>query len=86
MQREEQEQRAKDGKGLSHSILFPLFGTGTGGSSVSDVVQAMILGITGFLDDPHNHSSAKQLSDIYLSAYFKKDVDIVIQKLDEILK
>lgn len=80
-QREEQEQRAQQGRGVARSIIFPLFGTGQGGSAPADVVEPMLSGITSFLEDADNVELASVLSDIYISAFKEQDVNVVTEIL-----
>jgi O-acetyl-ADP-ribose deacetylase (regulator of RNase III) len=78
-QRKDQERLAAEGRGLSHSIIFPLFGTGQGGSAPADVLEPMLSGLTGYLDD--NEGIAAVLSDVYISAFKEQDVNVVIELL-----
>lgn len=78
-QRKEQERLAAEGGGLAKSIIFPLFGTGHGGSAPADVVEPMLSGITGYLDD--NEALADVLTDIYISAFKQQDLEVVVEIL-----
>ncbi|MGE5376330.1 MAG: TIR domain-containing protein [Bacteroidota bacterium] len=77
-----QKERAEKGKGNSTSILFPLFGTGSGGASAKDVIEPMLMGISQFLSHPQNADLANCLTDIYISAFRQDDLD----ELSAILK
>lgn len=74
-QRIEQEQRATAGDAEIRSVIFPLFGTGQGGSAVNEVLGPMLDGMAGFLSDRDGQMSVR---DIFLSAYTTQDVDEVI--------
>jgi O-acetyl-ADP-ribose deacetylase (regulator of RNase III) len=80
-QREEQEQLAKQEQGIVRSIIFPLFGTGQGGSAPADVVEPMLSAITGFLDDSDNVELTSVLTDIYISAFKEQDVNVLTEIL-----
>ncbi|HEX4959248.1 MAG TPA: TIR domain-containing protein [Thermoanaerobaculia bacterium] len=80
-QREEQERLAQSGKGISKSILFPLFGTGQGGSSTLEAIKPMLTGIRSFLSDPDHVSVSEALTDIYFAAFREPDVEIVTTEL-----
>jgi len=80
-QRQEQEQLAKQGQGIVRSIIFPLFGTGQGGSAPADVVEPMLSAITGFLDDSDNVDLTSVLTDIYISAFKEQDVNVLTEIL-----
>lgn len=77
----EQERLAAEGRGMVRSIIFPLFGTGQGGSAPADVLESMLSGITSFLDDSDNDELAAILSDIYISAFKEQDVNVVTEIL-----
>jgi len=70
-----QKARAESGQGISTSMLFPLFGTGAGGSNAKDVIEPMLEGITQFLSNPRNADLANCLTDIYISAFRQDDLD-----------
>jgi O-acetyl-ADP-ribose deacetylase (regulator of RNase III) len=74
-QRLEQEQRAEKGDSRIRSVIYPLFGTGVGGSTAGHVVAPMLDGILGFLNDADNQ--ARNPLHIYLSAYTAQDVEDV---------
>lgn len=74
-QRAEQEQRFAAGDGMIRSVIFPLFGTGQGGSKSADVLAPMMEGILGALEK--NVTALGSLSDIYISAYTVADVEAV---------
>ena len=76
-----QKERAEQGQGISTSILFPLFGTGSGGAQAKDVIEPMLDGFSQFLGDPNNAELANSLKDIYISAFRQDDVT----ELDRIL-
>lgn len=78
-QRKEQEKRAAAGRGFAQSIIFPLFGTGQGGTAPDKVLAPMLLGITGYLGD--NEALADVLTDIYISAFKQQDLDTVVKIL-----
>lgn len=80
-QREFQKERAEKGQGISTSILFPLFGTGSGGAHAKDVIEPMLEGFSQYLGDPKNAELANVLQDIYISAFREDDVT----ELDRIL-
>jgi O-acetyl-ADP-ribose deacetylase (regulator of RNase III) len=80
-QRALQEQFAEDGRGISTSILFPVFGTGQGGALVKDAVRPMLEGLSGFFGDPDNAELAHDLTDVYFAAYHQPDVDTIKQEL-----
>jgi O-acetyl-ADP-ribose deacetylase (regulator of RNase III) len=71
----EQERRSAAGEAVIRSVVLPLFGTGQGGASVSEVLGPMIEGLVGTLDE--EKTALSDLSDIYLSAYTLSDVDEV---------
>jgi O-acetyl-ADP-ribose deacetylase (regulator of RNase III) len=72
-QRAEQQKRAEAGHRPVNSIIFPIFGSGHGGSPVDEVLPAMFSGIEGFFADGDSQSSA--LSDIYISAFKQRDAE-----------
>ena len=80
-QRKEQERLAAEGRGLVRSIIFPLFGTGQGGCATTDVLEPMLSGITGFLDNPDYQDQVAVLSDIYISVFKEQDLNIVLERL-----
>lgn len=80
-QRKHQEELARTGSGTSKSILFPLFGCGQGGGSVTDAMKAMLAGLERFFDDADNSLLAKDLEDIYFAAYTQSDVEEVTREL-----
>ena len=80
-QRTEQEQLARQGQGRVSSIIFPLFGTGQGGSAPDDVVEPMLSGIGSFLDDSDNSELTSVLTDIYISAFKEQDVNLLTEIL-----
>lgn len=55
------------------SIIFPLFGTGTGGRSARAVIPAMLDGIESFL---LNRDDEQMVREIYLCAYSVDDVQV----------
>jgi O-acetyl-ADP-ribose deacetylase (regulator of RNase III) len=79
--RTEQEKLAALGLGAARSILFPLFGTGQGGSAAAEVIEPMLEGITEFLGDTDYLERLADLTDIYISAFKQEDVDVVIEFL-----
>ena len=81
--RTEQEKLAAEGGGIVRSIVFPLFGTGHGGSAAADVIGPMLDGITDFLADPDGIQSAAPLSDIYISAFKEDDLKAVVAFLQK---
>ena len=81
VQRAEQERLANSGMGLSKSILFPLFGTGQGGSSTLEAIRPMLTGVQRFLSDTDNVNVAETLTDIYFAAFREPDVDDVTTEL-----
>ncbi|PWT83628.1 MAG: hypothetical protein C5B57_06500 [Blastocatellia bacterium] len=76
-QRKEQESRAEQGQGISRSILFPLFGTGQGGSTAAEVIGPMLAGITGYFNDEDDGRLAAVINEIYLSVFKQEDFDEV---------
>ena len=76
-QRQLQEQLARNGEGVSKSILFPLFGTGQGGGSSTEAIRYMLGGLQRFFEDPANASLAKDLDEIFFAAYTQPDVEAV---------
>jgi len=72
-QRAEQQKLADAGQGQVNSIIFPIFGSGHGGSPITDVLPSMFSAIQGFFS--YGEGVASPLSDIYISAYKQKDVD-----------
>jgi hypothetical protein len=82
VQRTYQEQLAASGHGQARSIIFPLFGTGQGGSEASLVVGPMLAAISGFLNDRDEEQFGNPLTDIYVSAYAEEDVQTVIGILE----
>jgi O-acetyl-ADP-ribose deacetylase (regulator of RNase III) len=79
--RAEQEERAAAGNGTLRTIAFPLFGTGEGGLSASEVVGPMLDGMSGFLADPDNQALADVLSDVYICAFAQPDLDALTKAL-----
>jgi O-acetyl-ADP-ribose deacetylase (regulator of RNase III) len=75
---EEQEKLASTGNFNVRSIIFPIFGTGQGGSTIQEVLGPMISGMQGILDDPEGEDLANYLTDIYVSAFTKQDVQEVV--------
>lgn len=73
-----QQALAKQGKGGTTSIVFPLFGTGQGGSQAGAVVQPMLSAITQFLQEPDSRGAAEMLEDIYLCVYAQEDAETII--------
>jgi O-acetyl-ADP-ribose deacetylase (regulator of RNase III) len=63
-------------------IVFPFFGAGHGGRLVEEVIPHMLEGINDFLQDNHDTS----LTDIYLCAYFKHEVDLVKKAMSDIFE
>ena len=57
------------------SVIYPLFGTGHGGTTAGEVLPPMLDGIFGFLYDADNQ--AQSPFDIFLSAYTAQDVEVV---------
>ena len=84
-QRDLQERTAKDGNGLSKSILFPIFGTGQGGGSAQDAIGPMLAGMNGFFEDPASASLGDQLDDIYFAAFTMSDVAVITKAIQEFL-
>jgi O-acetyl-ADP-ribose deacetylase (regulator of RNase III) len=82
-QRAEQERLAAIGKGRLESIVFPLFGTGTGGAEAAEVIGPMLDGLLSFLADDDNRDGARTLRNIYISAYTQEDCDTVIAALED---
>ena len=80
-QRIEQEARAAQGRGLARSIIFPLFGTGQGGSSAAEVIGPMLDGIKGYFDDQDNGELVAAVSEIYISAFKQQDFEDVARFL-----
>lgn len=78
-QPEEQKRLAAEPGGIVKSVIFPLFGTGQGGSAPSDVLDPMLSALTNFLED--NDELAANLTDIYISAYTEQDVNTVTEFL-----
>lgn len=85
-QRALQEARASTGEASCRSILFPLFGTGQGGSDAREVVQSMLAGFTSYLADEGLTPPEIALSDIYLSAYREQDAEQTLAVLTGALK
>jgi O-acetyl-ADP-ribose deacetylase (regulator of RNase III) len=73
-QYDEQKKRAEAGDGVVRSVVFPLFGTGQGGSPTGDVLPPMFAGLKGFFDDREGEELAGVLTDIYISAFKQTDV------------
>ena len=82
-QRKVQELLVAEGKSDIKSIIFPLFGTGLGGSPTKEVLEPMLSGLIGFLEDEDNKDLANVLDDIYISAFQKQDVEDVKQIMQE---
>ncbi|MDH2428525.1 TIR domain-containing protein [Sphaerisporangium sp. TRM90804] len=82
-QRAEQERLADRGEGRLESVIFPLFGTGQGGADPAEVIAPMVEGLLGFLSDPDNQACARDLNEVYISAYAQQDVHAVVGALDE---
>jgi O-acetyl-ADP-ribose deacetylase (regulator of RNase III) len=80
-QRQMQEKLASEGGGAVRSILFPLFGTGHGGSAAAEVIGPILSAITGFFEDEEDGELASVLDEIYISAFKQQDVDEVLQAL-----
>lgn len=80
-QRIEQEARAAQGRGLARSIIFPLFGTGQGGSTAAEVIGPMLDGIKGYFDDQDNGELVAAVSEIYISAFKQQDFEDVARFL-----
>jgi O-acetyl-ADP-ribose deacetylase (regulator of RNase III) len=78
-----QEQLAKDGKGVSKSILFPLFGTGQGGASCAEVIKPMLSVLRRFFEDPDHSDLANVLDDIYFAAFTTLDVVAITDELSD---
>jgi hypothetical protein len=76
-QRQLQEQLAGNNNGTSKSILFPLFGTGQGGTSAEEAIGPMLAGFRRFFEDPDNSSVATDLKDIYFAAFTVADVEVI---------
>jgi hypothetical protein len=74
---ENQKKLADAGRHTIHSVIFPLFGTGQGGSNTKDVLSPMFAGIKGYFDDFEDSQKATELTDIYISAFKRRDVDEV---------
>ena len=74
-QYDDQRKRAAQGRGNVKSIIFPLFGTGQGGTATADVLNPIFAGIHGFFEEPASEELSTVLSDIYISAFKQKDVD-----------
>ena len=85
-QRALQEERAAAGHTACRSILFPLFGTGQGGSDCRDVVQNMLAGFKSYFDDEGDTEPEVALSEIYLSAFKQPDAESALAALDAALK
>jgi hypothetical protein len=81
-QRKEQERLAKANKGRLESIIFPLLGTGQGGVDTAEVIDPMIDGMTGFLNDRDNRAVVDDLKEIYICAYTQEDVEVVTAGLE----
>ena len=79
--RSQQESRATAGRGLSSSILFPIFGSGQGGNSVSEAFRSMLGGLIAFFESDSNQTFAVELEDVYFSAYTERDVAILESEL-----
>lgn len=61
------------------SIVFPLFGTGTGGETdVTKVVKPMLDAIKSYLDKHKTY-----LEEIYISVYHRDDYDAIISSMEE---
>ena len=82
-QRKVQELLAAEEKGEIRSIIFPLFGTGQGGSSSKEVLEPILSGLIGFLEDSDNKDLANVLDDVYISAFMKQDFEDVKQLMQE---
>ncbi|MBD3341245.1 MAG: TIR domain-containing protein [Candidatus Lokiarchaeota archaeon] len=82
-QRKLQELLVSEEKSEIKSIIFPLFGTGQGGSSCKEVLDPMLSGLIGFLEDPDNKELANVLDDIYISAFKKQDIEDVKEIMQE---
>lgn len=81
LQRAEQEEVAQNGNAVAKTILFPLFGTGQGGSSTADAIGHMLESMCRFLSDPDNADLANEVTDIFFSAFREPDVECVKQAL-----
>jgi hypothetical protein len=77
-QRKHQEIRAEQGHGVSRSIVFPLFGSGHGGTAAAEVIGPMLTGMTGYFSDEDDGQLAAVLNEIYLSVFKQEDLDEVI--------
>jgi O-acetyl-ADP-ribose deacetylase (regulator of RNase III) len=80
-QRAEQERRAADDDWTVSSVIFPLFGTGQAGAPINEVLGAMLLGMQSYFDDAESQKLADVLTDIYVSAFTKKDAHETIEFL-----
>jgi len=83
-ERREQEKRRNDwrrGKVSAKSILFPLFGTGHGGKEPAQVVSPMLDSMTRILAQAASEVPALPLEEIFLSVYYKDDIDEILEKL-----
>jgi O-acetyl-ADP-ribose deacetylase (regulator of RNase III) len=80
-QRAEQEKLASTADPVARSIIFPIFGTGHGGSTIANVIPAMLNGIQCALDDLEGTAVLKDLKDIYISAFTQSDVEAVVSLL-----
>lgn len=72
---------AKAGRGKLQSVIFPLFGTGTGGARAADVVTPMIDGLMSFLEHPEYREDVKEIRHIYFSAFAADDVPVLLNAM-----
>lgn len=66
------------------SIIFPLFGTGSGGLSITEIVPPMLRGIMEYLTD-HKSDPHLNLEHVYLCAYVSSSVKWVKDIMDRTL-
>jgi hypothetical protein len=64
------------------SVVLPLFGTGQGGLSASEVIGLIVDGITGFFDDLRESGRTSEVTNVIISAFTRKDVEAVVEALD----
>jgi O-acetyl-ADP-ribose deacetylase (regulator of RNase III) len=74
-QYKEQELRAAAREPAIRSIIFPLFGTGQGGTETAQVLTPMMDAIESYLGDEDNVVLTRTLTDIYISAFKQRDLE-----------
>jgi O-acetyl-ADP-ribose deacetylase (regulator of RNase III) len=79
---QEEQEKAKGSYQNIESIIFPVFGTGHGGRSVTEVLPEMARAIRDYLMD-HADDNEFHIKDVYLCVYAAPDVDDAIWAFSE---